>query len=252
MTWGLVAVGVGTVAAGAYSANKASKAAGRSADATLAAAEMTEERLQRGYEDAEGRLSPFIGSELAANRQLMIEMGLTPPPVYMPGSDRKLEDLRSQPLQGPAGPAAQPGTAYMQTPAYKAAMEEGIGAVNQGAAGAGALYSGSRGLALRDVGQSVQQSFYNNYMNILQSMANPTTATNLSNIGIGVAGSINDQNALATTQANNARLAGQQASGAVMSDVVGGIGSAVSAYLSRPQTAVTAPAATSSTAQYWT
>lgn len=117
----------------------------------------------------------------------------------------------------------QVGDAYQQTPAYMKAREAGIGAVDAAAAGGGSLYSGRRGEALRDVGQEVEQgyymdamnrrekmmgarrgertggitrrgiehgagrdreqSYYNNYMQMLQGMSQPTTTTNIASMG---------------------------------------------------------------------
>jgi len=129
----------------------------------------------------------------------------------------------------------QPGTAYMNTPAYKGAIDAGVNAVNQGAANDGGLYSGARGTALKDVGQGVQQSFYSNYMNMLQNMANPSTATNLSNIGIGQAGNIGQQNIAATQGINALNMMGTADSNAANADMVGGLTSAFTAYMNRPQ-----------------
>ena len=64
-------------------------------------------------------------------------------------------------------------------------------------------------------------------MNILQGMANPNTATNLSNIGIGQAGSIGEQNIASANQSAMDR-------GARTADIAGGLSSAFSAYMSRP------------------
>lgn len=131
-------------------------------------------------------------------------------------------------------PAAQSG-AYMNSQAYKAATEAGISAVNTGASEAGALYSGARGTALRDVGQGVQQSFYNNYMNMLQNAANPAVATNISSLGMNQAANIGSQNMASTAQQNAYNLAGTEAKNAAVADITGGLGSAFSAYLNRPQ-----------------
>ena len=119
------------------------------------------------------------------------------------------------------------GTSYQDTPAYRAAVEQGVEAVDAGAAATGSLYSGRRGEALRDVGQDVeqryyfdaadrmrdiygrrgqeragylgrlgvetaaetgrQQSAYNNYMQLLAGISAPTTATNIENLRQGAA-----------------------------------------------------------------
>ncbi len=151
---------------------------------------------------------------------------------------RQIEETQSSIDQYAANPnpeSSKPGTAYMNTPAYQGAIDAGVGAVNQGAANGGGLYSGARGVALRDVGQGVQQSFYTNYMNMLQNMANPATATNLSNIGINQAGNIGQQNIAATSAANGYNLMGTEAGNAANADMVGGLTSAFTAYMNRPQ-----------------
>ncbi len=315
MTWGYVAVGVGTAIGGIYSADKAGKTADKASKRALQASTAAGDLMQTGYREAEGRLSPFMASESAANKQLMIEMGLTPDySEQIGGSTSRLEELRAelegmgvtvgedgggsfkdrlldtkkdefrhslspssffrsrskkkkakkkakaaakarqQKIEGLAAqieeeegllagyqqqqdqPAGTPGTAYMETPAYQATIDQGVAAVDQGAATGGALYSGARGEALKDVGQGVQQSYYNNYMNILQGMANPTSTTNLSNIGINQAGTIGAQNIAAQQQSSAYNLIGQEAQGAAMSDIFGGISSGISAYMNRPQT----------------
>mgnify|MGYP005824807699 CR=1 FL=1 len=295
MTWLKVGAVAGTTVAGAVHDSK-SRSDAKKADKAAAA------RLEAGYQDAEQRLSPYLESSEAANRQLMIEMGMgesirerdladiaslesqiealgaplpiidatglidAPPLVYdspspsgaiagsvgdnisntirrelggssagrassandaeIAGLQAQLEAKRAQ-LGGED--AYAPSNAYMQTPGYQAAIDAGTQAVNTGAAGAGALYSGTRGAALRDAGQNIQQSYYSNYMNLLQNMANPTTATNLSNIGIGVAGNIGAQNIATTSAVNEDR-------GAFIADAAGGLTSAAEAYINRPQT----------------
>ncbi len=308
MTWGFVAK-AGAVVVGAYTGRKARKSAEKEGRRNRAAAKSAGELLEIGYQEAEGRLSPFIKSETAANLQLMIEMGLTPDftedikdsTAYLDDLRQQLSEIEGRPIPEQFGsdaallekfgfedsetkgrkglrgsveraraqsdyvggqaeakelrdliaeeeellagyqqqqdqPQGQPGTAYMQTPAYQAAIDQGVAAVDQGAATGGSLYSGRRGEALKDVGQGVQQSYYSNYMNILQNMANPTSATNLSNIGIDKAGTIGSQNIAAQEVSSKYNILGQEAQGAAMSDIFGGISSGISAYMNRPQT----------------
>lgn len=315
MTWGFVAGAAISVVGGAISSKKSSKAADKASKRALAAGGAASELLEVGYEEAEERLSPYLASEKAANRQLMIEMGLTPDYSEQIGSSTtRLDQLRSEldamgvtvdSMDGgrsfkdrvkdtqkdkfiasisPSGlfrskkkkkkakkrakaeaaareqrieslgaqieeeearlsgfqqrqdqPLGEPGTAYMETPAYQATIEQGVSAVDQAAATGGSLYSGARGEALKEVGQNVQQSYYSNYMNILQNMATPTSTTNLSNIGIGTAGTIGQQNIAAQNLATGYNLQGVEAQNAAMADIVGGISSGVGAYMNRPQ-----------------
>jgi len=129
-----------------------------------------------------------------------------------------------------------PGTAYMRTPVYQGAIQAGTDAVNAGAAEAGSLYSGARGIALKDVGQNVNQSMYNNYLNLLQNTASPATATNFSNMGIGQAGNIGQQNIAATQMRNAYNMQGAEDQGAYYADVAGGLSNAFTAYMNRPKT----------------
>lgn len=374
MSWGMVGAAAVTVIGGSIASKKASKAASSAADATAdatteaarIAAEANDKSIalmKEGYSDASRRLSPFIASEAAANRQLMAQMGLTPDysseirdyssqirdyTEQIEGLNSQVANLRNTELEALTGQDAnrisylrnrlgsgeiferddaslpflshtsdtyndeslvnvsgrlqneldellarnprdqsrlspesqqeiaelesriasyedrvsqaqqvidsrqgdqQPevaSTAYLDLPSYKGAVTEGVSAVNQGAATSGSLYSGARGEALKDVGQSVQQTYYNNYMNILQGMANPASTTNLSNMGIGSAASMGNVNAATASQINASNLAGvgqsnaynlqgTQAQNAAIADIAGGVSSGVSAYMNRPQ-----------------
>lgn len=311
MTWVAIGAAAATVVVGAVSSKKSSDRAKKESERARRAALSAEERSLLATEESELMMSPFMGSESAANRQLMIEMGLTPPretidsyrdnyqrerrdlvsqissieasnkkkkkkgkfgglvkegfkgalsgnvedAVYKGYKDsRKLgsvEDLNQQlidldsnyedkkaeieALNAQPRVESQPGTAFMSTPGYRGAQQAGIEAVNAGAAGAGSLYSGSRGEALSSVGQQVQQSYYTNYMNILQGMASPTSTSNMANINIGQAGQIGRQNIAANTQAAGYRMAGTEAENQFMADAIGGVTSGVGAYMNRPQ-----------------
>lgn len=178
----------------------------------------------------------------------------------------------------------QVGNEYQDTGAYQAAREQGMEAVNQGAAGTGSLYSGRRGEALRDVGQDVeqqyymdamnrradmmgsrrqtygaelgrrlaeradylgrmgsevsqgrqqQQSYYNNYMQMLSQMASPQTTTNLASLEMGIGkdtGAILQDTTRAT---NNLSIANTNAQNQMMGDVAGGVVDLGSAWLSK-------------------
>ena len=57
-----------------------------------------------------------------------------------------------------------------QLPGYQTALEQGLSAVNQGAAGANMLMSGDRLKALQGEGQRVFGDYYSDYMNRLQGL----------------------------------------------------------------------------------
>lgn len=174
------------------------------------AAQRAEQNIQLNrerYQQAQQLLSPYIAREKTANEQLMAELGLGP---------------------------GTPSTAYMQTPGYRAAMQ----GVQQLGANAGTLYSGRR---IED-SAAVQSQFYNNYMNLLQNMANPAAATNLANIGIGQAGTMGSQalqagnlNLNATIAANEAATQGTEAQNAALADITKGFANYYNQYQNQQQ-----------------
>ena len=132
------------------------------------------------------RYSPFLGAEEQAIGQLSAELGLSPGEQY---------------------------TGYRDSPAYSAAQDasrvaeqESIATITQDAANAGTLYSGTRGAALVERAKrgsyeraGIEQSYYQNYMQMLQGVANPqatgavsgfeaTTARDIGQGYIGAAG----------------------------------------------------------------
>ena len=153
------------------------------------------------------------------------------------------------------------GMGYTENPAYQAMIEETMKNVNQGFAGAGGLYSGARGKGLREASARTQMDFYRdladreqrayegdltrrgnllgremgredqyftNYMNTLQSIANPAATTNIANIETGQAANmarIPGQTAAAVGEAN---LMGTQAQNQMVADLASGIGTAIS------------------------
>lgn len=153
--------------------------------------------MDKSFEDISGRLSPFIYSERDARGQLDVEMGLRP------GEGRKT---------------------YRDSPAYAAAMdasrvaeEDARGVIDQSAGNSGTLYSGTRGAALIDRAKrgsyeraGVEQSYFQNYMNMLQSMANPQATTTLSTFD---ASNANNKASIGMDTANNVGSAYMDAAG---------------------------------------
>ena len=179
----------GWVAAGvaAYSAYDSHQQAKANREAIQGAQTQNQDLSGQRYQQAQDLLNPYIKSAETARNQLDVEMGLAP---------------------------GTPGTAYMQTPGYKTAMQ----GVQQSGANAGTLYSGRR---IADAG-GVQSQFYNNYMSLLQNMANPASATNLANIGIGQAGTLGQQNLQTTQLANQYATQGTEATNAAIADLAKG------------------------------
>jgi len=134
------------------------------------------------YGIATDLLSPYIEDSRTAQNQLMVELGLA---------------------EGEAG------TAYMDTGGYRTMLDETRRGVDQASANSGSLYSGRRIEAAGEASGQIQQSFYNNYMSILQNQANPTAATNLASLGVNQGISIAGQNLQSQSQ-QSALLTQQQ------------------------------------------
>ena len=187
----------GSINPGAQYLKGPENAAKISAEATAEAARNAEILNRERYGETTDRLSPYMDAELLAKKRQMVEMGLIPD-------------------DGSRG-------AYMNTPGYQGAIDAGVSAVNQGSANQGSLYSGSRARELKKVGQDVQQSYFSNYMNMLNNMANPTTTTNVSSLGMGQAATIGGQNIGSAAQQGQFRQQGAQASQAATGDALGAL-----------------------------
>lgn len=121
-----------------------------------------EELEKHRFAQTEERLSPWMSSEKEALAAYRGEMGL--------------------------GPKVGTGSPYMDSPAYQAMLDESLGAVEQTAASSGSTaYGGRRLKEAGKVGAGVQQSFYNNYMNMLSEASQPNATTNVSSLGLGQA-----------------------------------------------------------------
>jgi hypothetical protein len=185
------------------------------------------------------------------------------------------EDPRTDPelaaYLGLTQESLQVGDTYQETPAYMAAREAGIEAVDASAAAGGGLYSGRRGKALRDVGQEVEQqyyfdaanrreqmmgarrgertsgiarrgatyeagqqreqSYYNNYMTMLSELSAPTTTSNIAAMGTSL-GKETSANLMGTARGlSDLEIGAQGAQGAAIADISGGIMNMASSYL---------------------
>jgi len=177
-----------------------------------------------------------------------------------------MEDPRSDPelaaYLGLTEESMQVGAGYQDTPAYAAAREAGVEAVDAGAAAGGGLYSGRRGRALRDVGQEVEQqyyqdamnrrqqmmgarrgeraaaigrrgveygaergreqSYYNNYMQMLSAMASPQVTQNIAAMGTSL-GKETSANLMGTARSiGDLEIGAAGAEGAAIADIAGG------------------------------
>ena len=186
-------------------------------DAQASAEALNRER----WESAQGYLNPYAGRANAAAQQLQAEMDL---PQY------------AQPEGGGLGPEGEPLAAspYMDTghqyaprdmsqvPGYQAVMDESLQAAEQSAVNSGSTaYGGRRIKAAGEVGAGVQQSYYNNYMNMLQNLASPSTATNLSSMGMNQGITMGQQNIASTNTANEYMMGGAGARQSMVGDIGG-------------------------------
>ncbi len=183
-------------AATAYAGRQGRKGAEAGAAATERTAAAAEALNRERYAEAQELLTPSIERADTASQQLMVEMGLA---------------------------EGDPGTAYMQTPGYQNVMDESLRASAQSATSSGSTtYGGRRLEAAGQVGAGVQQSYYTNYMNMLQNIGQPQVAQNLASLGVGQGATIGQQNIAATGQAQNLRMQGIGAQNAAIADLMGG------------------------------
>ena len=171
------------------------EAAEAQAAATLQAQREAQALNVERYGKAEELLSPYIEGAGTAREQMMVELGLAP---------------------------GEAGNAYMQTPGYKTMREESQRGVEQAAASGGNLYSGARMKAAGEAGGQVQSQYYTNYMNLLQNMGSPQTATNLASMGVGQGISMGQQQIGAQNVASGYMMGGAEAKQAAIADVIGG------------------------------
>ncbi len=94
------------------------------------------------YNESKKNYQPYLQAGRTALDQYMSQLGLGDKPAY---------DVS-------------------QLPGYQMALQKGLGAVNQGAAGSGMLMSGERMKGLQTEGQSVFGRYYDDYMGRLSGM----------------------------------------------------------------------------------
>jgi len=169
-----------------YVADAQLEAAKIASEAQLETAEKARQLNIERYGEAKGYLDPYLGDARVAREQQMIEMGLAP---------------------------GEAGTAYMETPGYKALQQERQAGAQQAAATSGSLYSGARLKEAADVSGATQSQFYTNYMNMLSSLGSPQVATNLASLGVGQAATMGQQDIAAQQAASGYMTAGTSAAG---------------------------------------
>jgi hypothetical protein len=209
------------------------------------------EPVGRGFAPQDGGGGPF---DLPGNRMVGASIRNLPPS----------EESYYEPLDPTT---FKKSTSYMDIPGYQAAIDESLRAVEQAGNYEGATsYGGRRLKAAGQVGAGVQQSYYNNYMNMLQNIAQPQVAQNLASMGVNQGANIGSQNIVAgqassnavlqgNQQANESRLAGTAASNAAIGDVMGGImnmgaGALQGGYFNKPGNIYGMPQTGTSSVQY--
>ena len=177
--------------------------AGEASAATLQASREALALNRERWAEAQGYLDPYIGRAEDAAQQFQAEMGL--PQFGDIGEDLAPRDMS-------------------QIPGYQAVMDESLMAAEQSAVSSGSTaYGGRRLEAAGEVGANVQQSYYTNYMNMLQNLASPTVATNLSSMGMNQGIQMGQQNIAATNQSGQYMIQGAAARNAQQSDLMSGL-----------------------------
>ena len=188
-------------------------AARESAADTREAAARAEALNRERYGQAQGYMTPFIGRSDIASRQLMAELGL---PQYASQN----EDGSFNPYAGNEGEYTARDVSDI--PGFQASVDQSVRSAEQSAVSSGSTaYGGRRLEAAGEAGAGVQQSYYNNYMNMLQNLESPETATNLSSMGMNQGIAMGAQDIGATNMANMYMMEGAGAMQAGYADMMG-------------------------------
>lgn len=133
---------------------------------------------------------------------------------YLQGSEQAYGQLINE-LTG------QGQSQFQMTPQYRSAMAAGLESVNQGAAGAGMLMSGSRLEGLQQTGQNIQNQAYGDYLNRLMSVGTPQTALTLGAAGMGMGQNIAGQLMQSQQMQNVYAQQGQAGQQGAINDIIG-------------------------------
>lgn len=264
---GIATAVVGTALIAKSASDKASEAAQETAAESGVRTEeqYTKDRAlsMKRFREAERGLSPYITSSKSAlheqEKQIFKE-------GYVPGRDDvqrlgKFKTLTPEQYIKKSGRGFEKFVA--NNPAFQSAMDYGLEAV-QSAGYATGRPTGNIITSLRDAGQGITESFYNNYMsnytgfmdfneqqrineqnvqeqrytnymNTLTGMASPATATNLASMGMNQGTSIGQAGAASVANQNQYAMTGTAAANAAQADFYGGITQLGGAYIMRPQ-----------------
>jgi len=196
MSWVAVAVGVGTVAVGAYSADQQRKAADKASDAQIASGDRSIDEQRRQFDTIQKLLSPYVQAG---------ETSLT----------------QQQALVGLGGPDAQQAAikSLEESPQFKALTKQGEDAILSNASATGGLRGGNVQRALSQYRPQVLSGLIDQQYNRLggltqigqasatgQASAAQNTANSISNLlqqqGAAQAGNYLAQGQIGVNQAN--------------------------------------------------
>ncbi|MFX5004103.1 DNA transfer protein p32 [Acinetobacter baumannii] len=217
MSWGAVIAGGAAIVGGAMSSNASKKAGKQQSQAAEAAAQAQLEQYNQTRED----LAPYREAGGYGLDQLLAG--------YKDGSLLKGYD----------------GSQLYQDPSYKFRLNEGLGAVQSGAASQGGLLSGATLRALNNYGQEAASQEYNNaytrYTNDQQNRY--ARLKDLANMGqnSAVQTGTMGQSAVGAAGANlmqgaNASAAGTIGANNAWTNTIGQLGSVASAYMNNRNT----------------
>lgn len=165
MTWVAVAVGVGSVVVGAYSANKQSGAAKDAANASTQATQDSIAEQKREFDQNQANQAPW----LAAGKNSLGQM----------------QALNSGDF-----------SSFTQSPDYQFPLQQGLLGLDNDAAARGSLYSGGHSADVLKFAQGLASQNYNNYYNRLAGLAGigQTSANQLGYAGQNMANNITNLN----------------------------------------------------------
>lgn len=177
MTWGMVAGAAITVVGGALASNSANKGARKAADAQTAAAQLTVDEQRREYDQTRTDQAPWLQAGSGA---------LTKQNAFLNGD----------------------WSGFENSPDYKYALDQGLSAVDHGAAARGGLFGGGNSRDEMRFGQGLALQNADGYYSKLAGMSGTgiQTAQNLGALGAGMANNIGN----AYTNAGNARASAYQ------------------------------------------
>ena len=177
MAWPLVAAVLGSAVLGAISGNKAANA---QKDAASAAAD----QLRAGEQQGIGYLSPYAGSGGTA---------LTPLTALLTGRTYNPDSGETQTLT-----PEQRMSSFLESPGYQFSLNEGLKAIEKSQAAKGTLLSGGGLKDLQAYAQGTASQEYGNYINQLMGLAGigQSAATAEANTAIGTGTSVAGYNYL--------------------------------------------------------